>query len=161
MLTLIDMKKYLILSGALIIAASACNKDKEALKKPQISLKSMSPNTVASGAPGDTVFIELGYAMAADGVGIPDQDGATLVFEDSRDTSLRINEPFPADMVGKLPDGEINISGTMTMKIPAVRYLVMEPNKPLGDTLKYTIYLKDKNGVESNRIETSDIFIVP
>jgi hypothetical protein len=155
------MKKYLILSGALIIAASACNKDKEAIKKPQISLKSMSPNTVVTGAPGDTVFIELGYAMAADGIGIPDQGGATLILEDSRDTSLVIREPFPADMVGNLPEGEINISGTLTMKLPAISYLILEPDRPDGDTLKYTIYLKDKNGVESNRIETSDIFILP
>lgn len=160
MLTLVDMKKYLILAGTLLIAATACNKDKKAMDKPQISITSIAPNTVKNGSPADTVIISFKYAMAASAVGTASQP-TKLILNDNRDTALILTEPFPEDMYTNLPDGEINIEGTLTMKLPAINYLVLRPDRPDGDTLKYTIYLSDKDGIQSNRVVSDNIYIVP
>ena len=68
---------------------------------------------------------------------------------------------FPDDVYQNLPDDKMNVSGTITLRLHAANFLLLCPDKPNGDTLRYEIYLKDKNGVESNRVTTSDIYITP
>ncbi len=164
MLTLIGMKKYTLLFIISFMALAACKKGGPAKEKPEIAFMGLSHNTVVNGDIKDTLLISLRYTMAASGIG---NTGDTLFTQvhiiDSRDC-VGGNQPpfmFPDDVTQNLPDDEMNVSGNITLRLHAANFLVLCPDRPNGDTLRYEIYLKDKNGVESNRVTTSDIYIIP
>lgn len=160
MLTLIGMKKYPILILILLASATACKKPEDALEKPEIAFISMSPSVVASGNLKDTVLISLRYSIASSGIGL----GPTpteIYFKDSRDSNSLNRLPFPDEVSAELPETENNIRGNISVKIPASLYLVLRPERPDGDTVRYQMYLRDKNGLESNKITTPDIYIMP
>lgn len=98
--------------------------------------------------------------MAVSAIGVANDTNFALYFKDNRDTFL-YREAFPDELINNIPDGEVNISGVITLKLAAPRYLTLLPPKLDGDTLRYEVYMKDKNGVESNKITTSDIYILP
>lgn len=154
------MRKHPILLLILLITVAACKKSDVAIEKPDLDFVTLSPATVNSGNLKDTVLISLRYTIAASGIGA----GATpteVFFKDSRDSNSLNRLPFPDDLAGNLPESEQNISGAITVKIPASLYLVLRPDRPDGDTLRYEMYLRDKNGVQSNKITTPDIYILP
>ena len=160
MLTLIGMKKNTLLFIISILALAACKKSESPKEKPEIVFTGLSHNTVTSGDLKDTILINLRYTMAVSSVGA-DTTLPVLYFQDSRDQTVAFLS-FPGEISGKLPDAENNISGNITLRLNVSNYLVVRPDRPNGDTVQYEIYLKDvKNGKESNRVTTPDIYIMP
>jgi hypothetical protein len=158
------MKKYTLLSIIILLALGACKKDGPAKQKPEIAFMGLSHNTVINGDIKDTLLINLRYTMAVSGIGnIGDTAFTQVHIIDSRDCIGGNQAPFlfPDDVYQNLPDDKMNVSGTITLRLHAANFLLLCPDKPNGDTLRYEIYLKDKNGVESNRVTTSDIYITP
>lgn len=159
MLTLVGMKKYALLFIIMIPAFSACKKAGKAKEKPEVAFSGFSHNTVVNGDLKDTVLINLRYTIAAAAVGF-DTSAPVVYFKDSRDQTVN-SQYFPNDVADNLPETDPNISGAITLRLSAANYFVMRPDRPNGDTLRYEIYIRGKDGVESNKITTPDIYIIP
>lgn len=158
------MKIYPILLFVLFIGATSCKKGGAAVDKPEITFVSLTPNIVKSGFDKDTVLISLRYTIAAEVIGNI-TNPTEVILKDSREPTLEARLPFPDDISDEkpdnLPEGKNNLSGTITLKLLASTSLVLRPDRPDGDTLRYTIFLEDKNGVRSDSIITPEIFIMP
>lgn len=159
MLTLIGMKKYTLLFIIALSAFAACKKTGPAKEKPEIAFAGLSHNTVVNGDLKDTLLINLRYTIAVSAVGV-DTNAPTIYYKDSRDQAVN-PQPFPNEVANNLPEADVNISGSITLRLSAANYFVLRPDRPDGDTVTYEIYLKGKDGVESNRITTPEIYIVP
>lgn len=160
MLTLVGMKKYTILFIMAVISFAACKKAEKAKEKPELAFTGLSHNKVVNGDPKDTVLISLRYTIATSAVGV-DSNAPTIYYKDSRDTQSVLSQPFPSEVADNLPEADVNIRGTITLRLNGANYFVLRPDRPNGDTLRYEIYLKGKDGVESNKITTPDIYIEP
>lgn len=159
MLTLVGMKKYTILFIMVVISFAACKKAEKAKEKPELAFAGLSHDKVMNGDLKDTVLISLRYTIAASQVG-QDSTAPYIAFKDSRDQTVN-RQYFPNDIAQNLPDADMNISGAITIRLNAGNYFVLRPDRPEGDTLRYEMYLVGKDGVESNKITTPDIYIEP
>ena len=158
------MKIYPILFLALLLSAYSCKKEGASIDKPELAFVSLSPDKVISGYDKDTVLISLRYTMAINAIGNATSP-TEVILKDSREPTIEERLPFPEeiaeDQPDNLPDGKNNISGTITLRLPAARYLVLRPDRPDGDTLRYTIFLEDKNGTRSDSLISPEVFIFP
>lgn len=151
------MKNYSIVFILLLILIVSCGKKDAPVKRPEIRLVSVSPMSVKNGEPKDTLLISLQYNMAAEGIA-----QSQVFFKDSRNEDAPIAQFFPEDMTKKnLPQGQVNLSGTILLRIPASQYLVLRPSHPDGDTLKYKIFVTDHKNNTSDTLVTPDIYILP
>ncbi|HEY9177573.1 MAG TPA: hypothetical protein VIN07_07780 [Flavipsychrobacter sp.] len=158
------MKKYTLLFIIILTAFAACKKAEKAKEKPEIAFAGLSHNTVVNGDTKDTLLINLRYTIAAAAVGTLGDSAYTQVhIIDKRDCVVGNQPPilFPDEVEQNLPEGEANVSGNITLRLPAANFFVLCPDRPNGDTVTYEIYLKGKNGVESNKITVPEIYIVP
>lgn len=154
------MKKYTLLFVLCLIAFASCKKRTAEKEKPELVFAGLSHDKVHSGDPKDTLIINLRYTIAAAAVGTQ-ETAPVIFFKDKRDQTIT-PMPFSDEVASKLPDGELNISGNITLKLNVGNFLVLRPDRPNGDTTQYEIYLKDrKKGIESNHVTTSDIYILP
>lgn len=152
------MRTYSILIIMLLITISSCKKSGKALEEPEIIFTGISHDRIANSSIKDTVIINLRYSMAIDAVG--DENNPTQVyFQDSRDQTSQPTR-FPVEVSNNLPEGEVNMSGNITLRLPGI-FFTLRPTRPNGDTLHYNIYLEDKDNVKSNTVETPDIYILP
>lgn len=154
------MKKYTLLFFIILTALAACKKTGPAKEKPELAFKGLSKNTVINGDLKDTVLISLRYTIAASEVG-KDSTAPYIAFKDSRDLNAINRQYFPNDIANNLPDVDLNVSGTITIRLNAGNFFVLRPDRPDGDTLHYEMYLVGKNGTESAKITTPDIYILP
>lgn len=159
MLTLVGMKKYTLLFIVMIAAFAACKKTSPAKEKPELAFAGLSHDKVINGDLKDTLLISLRYTIATSAVGV-DTSAPTIYFKDSRDETVNF-QPFPNEIADNLPDVDLNISGAITLRLNAGNFFVLRPDRPEGDTLQYEIYLKGKDGVESNKVTTPNIYILP
>lgn len=153
------MKRYPIFFFIILLAVCSCKKAGKPLEKPEIVFRALSHNTVVSGNAKDTVIISLRYSIAAANIGAGDT--IVKVFGIDKRDDFQSIFPFPNEIDGTLTEEDVNISGNLTVKLSANQFFTLRPDHPNGDTLRYEIHLKDKNGVESNRVTTPDIYIVP
>ena len=162
MLTLVGMKWYSIILFVFAIAFVACKKTNNPPSKPEIAFLELSQNTVRNGHPKDTVNILLRYTINGSKLKIKDDPiNSTIYYIDSRFDTTITEIPFPADIEVRKDEEDKTISGSITLSFEASRHLVMRPDRPDGDTLRYEIYMKDIEGTESNRVKTDNIFIIP
>lgn len=155
MLTLNDMKYVAITILLGTFAIAACQKAKSPAAKPSIALRSVSHDSVVTGSFKDTVLIELRYTIARKEV-----EGTVVSITDKRDTT--VNEfHFPKELSDSISNDLVNVTGTYMMRVPAAQYLIMRPDHPNGDTVQYEIVMKSGTGIESNKVTTSNIYILP
>jgi hypothetical protein len=155
------MKYFLALSAFAIIGLSACKKDGSNGKNPpSISFVGMTPNTVLSGNPKDTVFISFKVADKDGDLGIDDNTGYDIYIKDSRDNSAPQGLAFPS-LPKEITEDKQGIKALCTIRIYASLFLIKrnDPIHAKEDTLTYEIYVKDKASHESNRITTPPIYI--
>ncbi len=154
------MKWYSILFFVFATALLACKKNDNPPSKPDIAFLELTPNQVQNGNPKDTVNIVLRYTINGSKLqGEP--NGSSLFYIDSRFYTTTNEIPFPSDIEVRKDEENSTISGSITLKFEASRFLVLRPNRPDGDTLQYEIFMKDIDGTESNRVTTDNIYIVP
>lgn len=154
------MRNYPILIIILLLSIYSCKKRGSALKNPEIAVTGLSQDSVINGDPKDTVLISIRYTMAADAIG-NEKEPTQINLTDSRDlTQQSFN--FPSEIANNLPDiSTPNINGTVTVRLPVAQFMTLRPTRPDGDTVFYKISLKDKNGAQSNTVETPFIYILP
>lgn len=153
------MKTYSILLFAIVFALS-CNKGQKPLEKPEISFRGISHQTIKNADDDDNLIINLIYTMATESLGTKDT-ATKVILVDSRDTVSNQQYPFPTEIYDNVPDPtQNNISGAITVIVPN-NYFTLSPDKPNGDTLQFRVFLKDKDGIESNSVYTDSIYVVP
>ncbi len=159
------MKKQLLLPmvfGLFLMFLGNCIQPPDYPKEPVIEFKSMTRNVLRQGTgTSDTTYVTLGFT---DGDGdLGDTDSLNVFVIDGRDQFLKskFRIPFiPEEGVGNGISGEITLRlNTSCCILPGLPPCSVDPAYPT-DTLKYIIYLKDRTGHESNRIETSDIVLL-
>lgn len=155
------MKQVPILIVLLLVSITSCKKDEGTSQAPELIFQSMEPNTVVSGSLSDTVVITMKYSIEREYIwkGF-DTSSSDIFLKDSRDSTVN-PDYLPEIDESKLDKTKKIVTGTITYKIDAAKYLLLRPTRPNGDTLTYDIYVKDKMGRNSNTIITPPIYILP
>lgn len=152
---------FAVIIGAtfFLLLAAGCNKEnKNKSKIPAIKYIGISGDSIKSGS-NEIVQVVFNFSDGDGDLGNKPSSGKYDIYTtDSRDTS-KINYYFPQGLTGNI-DPTQGISGTCTLSLEAA-FILLRPERPQGDTVRYEIYIKDKAGNESNRFTTPDIYIRP
>lgn len=153
------MKQTFVFAAICILALSSCKKSSNMSKIPSIAYIGMSTDSVHSGNSTETIELTFNFA---DGDGDLGNDPRTGVYDiyttDSRNDSA-FNYFFPSQLPDVI-DPSRGIQGSCTITIQAA-FLMLRPDHPKGDTLRFDVYIKDKAGHNSNHFTTPDIYIKP
>ena len=159
------MKKQILLPmvfGLFLMFLENCIQPPDYPKEPVIAFKNLTRTVLVQGqGTADSTSVTLTFT---DGDGdLGDKDSLNVFVIDGRDQFLKskFRIPFiPEEGVGNGISGEITLRLTTSCCIlPGLPPCSADPAFPT-DTLKYIIYLKDRAGHESNRIETSEIVLL-
>jgi hypothetical protein len=155
------MKLYLVgIAIVLTGLVASCKKTKNNNTNPVITLQGLDSNTVVSGASNDTVFIRF---QVVDGDGDIAHDKVGSGDHDIYITDSRTGEVLPY-WYPDIPSGSINpeegVNAFVTLRVLAA-FISTRLDHPLGDTLTYDLYVKDKAGHQSNVITTPKVYILP
>ncbi len=152
---------------------SSCVRPPDYPVEPHIEYVSMSKSTLLQGqGPEDTTYITISFTDGDGDLG-HFKDGSEEQVLDLFLTDLRTgaqSESFIIPFVPELGSGN-GVSGEITLRVlttccifpPYVTDAAApcEPSQQYPvDTLRYEIYLVDRAGNESNRVETEDIFLL-
>lgn len=154
------LKLITISSLTLLISfTTSCEKENAKSKNPTIALTGISVDSVASGSSSDAVLVSFNFADGDGDLGNKASSGNFDIYTiDSRD-SEKVNYFFPQKMPDVI-DPTQGVEGSCFLNLEAA-FILLRPTRPLRDTVRYTIYIKDRAGNESNRIVTPDIYITP
>jgi hypothetical protein len=147
------MRYYFAITAIILIALFSCKK-KTGSSIPIITFSSLTPDSVISANPADTVNISF-KINDADG-DFSDNNPSGVYLKDSRGTD--INFPFPKN-TNKTIDPAYGMTAECTIKISAALFLALRADHPIEDTVVYEIYVKDLAGHESNHITAPRIRI--
>lgn len=147
-----------------LLALGHCIQPPDYPKEPVIAFKNMTRSVLRQGTgTSDTTHVTITFT---DGDGdLGDTDSLNVFVIDGRDQFLKskFRIPFiPEEGVGNGISGEITLRlNTSCCIFPGN---VLPPCSPSTDfptdTLRYIIYIKDRAGHESNRIETGEIVLL-
>jgi hypothetical protein len=163
----VKLTKYTAASlffGLFLLTVFQCVQPPDYPNEPVITFKSLSRSILLQGTGTfDTTFATISFT---DGDGdLGDSDSLNVFLIDKRDNFLKskFRLPFiPEEGVGN------GISGDITLRVNTSCCIfpnnVLPPCSPstefTKDTLRYIIYITDRAGNESNRVETSDIILL-
>lgn len=155
------MKLYLVCIAIVLTGlVTSCKKTKNNNKLPVITLQGLDSNTVVSGSSEDTVFIRF---QVVDGDGDIAHDKVPNAEHDIYITDSRTGEVLKY-YYPDIPAGTINpeegVNAFVTLKVLAA-FIETRLDHPLGDTLTYDLYVKDKAGNQSNILTTPKVYIQP
>jgi hypothetical protein len=146
------MIRYLLFALSTIVWMTSCKKEEEkgANSAPLISIVSVSADSVTEFQ--DSLLIVLNYEDAEGNVGNPNPDIFDLELKDSRLASPDLYHVQPL-----APEGyELHIRGTLKVKVNTLFLL----GNGSAETTRFTIRLRDLDGVWSEPAETDPITIV-
>ena len=168
------MKNYLLLSAAaLTILALGCVQPPDYPIEPVIEYVGLTKNTMLQGKTGeDETYITISFTDGDGDIGFF-QEGSSMVETDLFLRDLRTDSEAAKFSIPFVPElGTTNgISGEITFRLlttccvfPEWVTDVQSPCDPSMqypvDTPRYEIYIRDRAGHESNRIETEDIYLL-
>lgn len=155
------MKLYSILLIATVVGFVACKKSSTGNPIPVIAYSGMSTDSINNGSSKDTLSITFTIVDGDGDLGNNPNVSNDIFLKDSRSvTNEEIGFSMPEIPKGVIKEGNsANIH--CTVNISAALYLLLRPTRPLGDTLSFDIYIKDKAGNKSNVITTHPIYIYP
>ncbi len=155
------MKLYNIL---LIVAVSgfiACKKTSTDNPVPVIAYSGISTDSINNGSSKDTLSITFTIVDGDGDLGNDPNVSNDIFLKDSRSVT---NEEI-GFLMPEIPKGVIKEGGSAnihcTVNVSAAQFLLLRPTRPLGDTLSFDIYIKDRAGNKSNIITTHPIYIYP
>ena len=153
------MKLYLVCIALVLTGiVASCKKTKNNNNKPVITLQGLDSNTVVSGSSEDTVFIRF-QVVDGDGDIAHDKGGDHDIYLTDSRTGEVLKYRYP-----DIPSGTINpeegVNAFVTLQVLAA-FLETRLDHPMGDTLTYDLYVKDKAGNQSNVITTPKVYILP
>ncbi|MGB1018530.1 MAG: hypothetical protein ACPGVH_05650 [Chitinophagales bacterium] len=143
------LKPIIYTFAAVAILTISCKKE-EIDYSPKISLVSMAPLQVTEYA--DSIVFTIKYEDKNGDIGIPDADINSLWLKDAR--LDKADEYFIAPLAPL--DTEVSIEGELKINLKNTFKLGNSPS----EKTKFTIWLKDRAGNESNIIETPELTII-
>lgn len=145
--------RYIFFIGFLLLVFTACKKNKFTTV-PQISFKSVKPNTAFSNIPVNQQNIPVLTIHVTDAEG-------DLGFKAGTDTSYAVIKNLTTGKIDslRLPDimqaGTKNFEGDIAITLSSFLGGSTRP-RPKTDTLYYEVYIKDFAKNKSNTIRTDD-----
>lgn len=161
------MKINILLFIVFLTAFTACISPPDYPIEPKITFQNLSKNTMRQGELGteDSLFVTFSFTDGDGDLGTPDVDKDTSRILNVFLTDKRTNTPAERFRLPYIPEqGAGNgISGDIRLLLFTTCCNVLPPceastTKPI-DTLVYEIYIKDRAGHESNRIQTAPIYL--
>ncbi|XZF12885.1 hypothetical protein ACTHGU_13950 [Chitinophagaceae bacterium MMS25-I14] len=156
--------KYLLVSFIVIFCLfTACQKKGSPFSIiPFITYEGMRSDSVKAGSSKDSVTITFHFTDGDADLGHSINDTSKDIYvTDSRDTTQVLSFNFPS-IDPSLENPDKGIEGDCTFSIPAAFMQARDSvHQVTGDTLHYSIYIKDIAGHNSNRINTPDIYLRP
>jgi hypothetical protein len=143
------MSKVWIYLALIALGASGCAKDEAISEIPEIEFVSATPQTLV--AYSDSLVVTISYRDGNGDLGENDTDENNLFLQDSRNGvtyGFRVRQLAPDDAV-------IAIDGNLNIKLPNVP-IIGEGN---SESLTYSIWVIDRAGNESNRVQSSSITV--
>jgi hypothetical protein len=137
----------LLLSSALM----SCKKDEAFTFEPSIEFKSISPGTIKEYK--DSVVITISYLDRNGDLGENETEIPNAFVKDLRNNllySFRIRQ--------LAPEASIAIQGNLSIVIPQVGLVNSNSS---SETATFEVYVKDRAGLESNKITTSAVSVIP
>ncbi len=152
------------LTGLLVICsilALSCKKSNTASTPPEISLMNMSSNTKSLSSE-DSLFIWLHISDANSDLGVDTPDYDIFLIDKRSDTTYYTNQFLLPVIPPDLQDPTKRFEATCMIYLD-VRFFPLREDDTArtSDTLKFEIYMHDRDGNESNHITTPEIYIVP
>jgi hypothetical protein len=141
-----------------ILGLSACNKASSGTtdKVPSIFFTGLSIDSLQASSE-QTLNINFNFSDGDGDLGNKASSGNFDIYtRDLRNDSMT-NYFFPQALPSVIEAGK-GISGTCTLTIDAA-FIALSPNRPLRDTMRLEVYIKDRAGHESNRIITPNIYL--
>jgi hypothetical protein len=137
----------LLLSSALM----SCKKDEAFTFEPSIEFKSISPGTIKEYR--DSVIITISYLDRNGDLGENETEIPNAFVKD-----LRNNLTYSFRIRQLAPEASIAIQGNLSIVIPQV---ALVNSTATSESATFEVYVKDRAGLESNKITTSAVSIVP
>lgn len=160
--------KGLLVLGVLTTLFAACQKSSNNSPYPQISFKSLTPDSVIAGSSTGGVQLSFDYMDGDGDLGSPVKPGQTpppdtyIYLIDSRDSAKR-RYLFPEISNEDAHNTKDGITGNFVVSIFASTLIPRLDTLHFtkGDTVKFTTYIVDEAGHESNRFTSPNIYIRP
>lgn len=155
------MKWYLLIfiPALACIGMGACSKQKRYSDTPYIEFKGSSPDSLRAGASEDTLFISFRFTDGDADLGNDPASGNYDIFlTDQRDNTIYTY--FFPNIPDIIRNPEKGMEGTCTFFLLAA-FMILRPDRPDGDTARYSLYIKDRAGNQSNTIYTNSVYIYP
>lgn len=166
--------KLRILLFALLLGLGSCTQPPEYPIEPVVEYLRMSKNTMVQGSgTQDETWVTIGFTDGDGDIGFFKPGSSTEVETDLFLRDMRLNAVTEKFVIPFVPElGAANgISGEITFRLYTTCCIFPEwvPGQPapcdkspsyLVDTVRYEIYIRDRAGNESNRIQTEPIYIL-
>jgi len=159
--------KYTIIPFLALLFILSCTKPPDYPDEPVIKFNRLSKNTVKAGLGSpDSLMITFDFTDGDGDIGNED-NGVNVQFKDLRDNSefLTFSVPFiPVQGANNGISGEISIILDLNIPIccitPEGTGNCFPPFLIARDTVVYEIYIEDRAGNQSNKIQTDPIFLL-
>lgn len=153
-----NIKSIVALALFSLIGSSACNKASTGPvdKVPSIFFTGLSTDSLQASSE-QTLNINFNFSDGDGDLGNKTSSGNFDIYtRDVRNDSM-INYFFPQALPSVIEAGK-GVSGSCALTINAA-FIALSPNRPLRDTMRLEVYIKDRAGHESNRFTTPDIYL--
>lgn len=138
----------IFLLGVLLIS---CKKDDEVDLAPSIEFKSISPGTIEEFR--DSVVIKISYLDRNGDLGENETEIPNAFVRD-----LRNNLTYSFRIRQLAPNEEIAIQGNLEIIVPQVARV---NGNSTSESATFEVFVKDRAGLESNKVTTTAVTIVP
>ena len=145
------MKKIASIILLLSVLLISCKKDEEVNYSPSIEFQSISPGTIEEYR--DSVVITISYLDKNGDLGENETEIPNAFVRDLRNDltySFRIRQ--------LAPNTEIAIKGNLDIVVPQVARI---NSNSASESATFEVYIKDRSGMESNKVTTSAVTVVP
>ena len=143
------MKKTFWIVVALMGLLSACTKLTDISEVPEIAFESVVPNVVTEYQ--DSLYFTVSYRDGNGDLGENNTDNNNLFIQDSRNQvtyGFRIQQLAP-------DNADIAIKGNLNVTLPNTAII----NGGASESVSYTIWVVDRAGNESNRVNSSTVTV--
>ncbi|MDI9320189.1 MAG: hypothetical protein QM530_06890 [Phycisphaerales bacterium] len=142
-----------------LLLTVACNKTKTpGNSTPAINFTGISSDSIQAGSSA-AIRLSFNFSDGDGNLGNKPSSGIYDIYTiDSRDNSF-INYYFPQELPSVV-DPTKELTGTCQLDFRG-EFILLRPTRPGGDTVRYEVYIRDREGNESNHFTTPNIYIKP
>lgn len=145
------MRLNFLLTFGIMLVFFSCKKDETVALEPSIEFKSISPGSIKQYR--DSVVIEISYLDNNGDLGENETEIPNAFVKD-----LRNNLVYSFRIRQLAPEATIAIKGNLEIIVPQVALI---NSSSTSESATFEVYVKDRAGLESNKVTTTAVTIVP